>query len=47
MTNFVDPSTHAQPDLVLATPVADTNGLEANESTAQFVTDIEHLTILK
>ena len=38
MTNFVDPSTHAQPDLVLATPVANTNGLEANESTAQFVT---------
>ena len=38
MTNFVDPSTHAQPDPVLATPVADTNGLEANESTAQFVT---------
>ena len=38
MTNFVDPSTHAQPDPVLATPVVDTNGLEANESTAQFVT---------
>lgn len=38
MTNFVDPSTHAQPDPVLATPVVDTNGLEANESMAQFVT---------
>lgn len=38
MTNFVDPSTHAQPDPVLVTPVADTNALEANESTTQFVT---------